>query len=111
MSENYKIEYLSSAFDRVYMTVNGHILVNDMGQLLLLNLDESVEADFGKLTGWIGITLAEDESGYDESELVGTPIYYFTFWGYKNGKYSTVEYSYYPKIGAINKTEGVSIGE
>ena len=85
-------------------------LVRDGDDLLLLELDGKVAANLGSLEGWTDVELIADQSGYDSGELIGSPVYYFTFDGFENRRYSTVEFSYFPDSGKVNRTDGVDVG-
>lgn len=99
---NYNVIYSSREYDELYMALGEQVLVNDGGFIRLIDLNEKVIAEFDDVSDWTAIYLSEDDSGYTDS---GTFTYYFTFYGLKNGKYTTVKYTYVPKTGAISVKE------
>ncbi len=106
IDQSYEISYSSKVYDEIFTAVNEKLLVNDDDIICLIDLDEDVIVEFDDISDWDQIYISLDESGYDSGELIGTPVYYFNFFGLKNGKYSTVEYSYIPQTGAVNVSEG-----
>ena len=107
---NYTKAYTSGKYSQIFTTENEKILVRDGDDLLLLELDGKVAVNLGSLEGWTNVELIADQSGYDSGELVGSPVYYFTFDGFENRRYSTVEFSYFPDSGKVNRTDGVDVG-
>lgn len=106
---NCKLGFLSPTYDQVFMTVNDIFLVNDSNSLSLIDTDGAALAVIADLSDWKNMRLVKNQSGYDGGELIGSEVYFFAFEGYKNGVYSTVEFSFFPETGKVNATYDIDI--
>lgn len=103
--------FKSGIYDLIYFTVRENILVNENGLLQLITLDGGISADFGKLDDWTDLRLIQGQSGYEAVSGDGGYRFRFTFDGFRDGKYGSVEYCFYPTTGEISKTYNVEIND